>query len=80
MEKITLYRYERSDGGVTVSPNKPEGAYDTLFRLVADEGMVLKDTDGNTAIVIDTDTPNIWTECEAPADELEGETDENTDI
>lgn len=64
MQKITLYRYARPDGGVSVSPVKPDGEYTELFRLVADEGMIL--TDGTTRTTcIDTDTPDAWQEVEA---------------
>jgi len=65
MEKITLYRYERQGGGVTVSPNEPDGKYETLYRLVADEGMILIDAEGNLSAVIDTDAPQEWRETEA---------------
>ena len=41
MQIINLYRYTRPDGGVTVSPVKPEGEYEPMYRLVADEGMAL---------------------------------------
>lgn len=37
----TLYRFIRSDGGVTVTPNVPEQDYTTLFCLIADEGKIL---------------------------------------
>lgn len=61
MQKIALYRYVRLDGGVTVSPEKPDIDCAELFRLVADENCVL--TNGNIVIsCIDTDTPDIWTE------------------
>jgi hypothetical protein len=61
MEKITLYRYNRPDGGVTVSPVKPSGEFSELFRLVADVGMVL--TDGvNVTTCTDTTEPEKWQE------------------
>ena len=61
MKEITLYRYLRPDGGVTVSPVMPDTEYTQLVRLVAGEGCVL--TDGTTATVcIDTDNPTAWTE------------------
>ena len=63
MQKITLYRFNRPDGGVTVSPVKPETDYTELFRLVADEGMVL--TDGETVTYCtDTENPGAWSEVE----------------
>lgn len=61
MQVINLFRYNRPDGGVTVSPVKPDGEYTELFRLVADEGMAL--TDGNTVTTcIDTEDVTAWTE------------------
>lgn len=61
MQKINLYRYLRPDGGVTVSPEKPEGAFTQLTRLVAEEGRML--TDGTReADCVDTDCPEIWEE------------------
>lgn len=41
MQKITLYKYIREDGGITVSPIKPDAEYTEMLRLVADEGKVL---------------------------------------
>lgn len=61
MQKITVYRYIRPDGGVTVSTEKPGADYTELYRLVADEGFVL--TDGSTTIYCtDTGNPDMWTE------------------
>lgn len=71
MEKIALYRYNRPDGGVTVSPVKPSGEYSELFRLVADVGMVL--TDGvNIAACTDTPEPEKWQEV-ADAEAMEAD-------
>ena len=61
MQKIKLYRFIRSDGGVTVSPAKPEVEHTELTRLVADENMVL--TDGiSTTTCVDTDDSSMWQE------------------
>ena len=66
MEKITVYRYKRKGGGVTVSPTKPNGEYTELFRLVADMGMVL--TDGNIAVsCVDTEDATAWEEIKDPS-------------
>lgn len=64
MQTIPLYRYTRSDGGVTVSTVKPDVDYTELFRIVADEGFAL--TDGTTMTAC-TDTGNLsaWSEVEA---------------
>lgn len=70
METIKLYRFIRPDGGVSVSPVKPDGDYTELFRLVADEGMVL--TDGETVTSsTDTENPGAWSE--VPGTENPGE-------
>jgi hypothetical protein len=61
MQKIALYRFNRPDGGVSVSPVRPDGDYTELFRLVADEGMTL--TDGSSfTFCIDTDNYELWSE------------------
>ena len=61
MQTINLYRYNRPDGGVTVSPVMPDCEYTEMFRLVADEGFVL--TDGETFThCVDTDDVGAWTE------------------
>jgi hypothetical protein len=67
MQKITLYRYNRPEGGVTVSPVKPDGEYTLLHRLIADEGCVL--TDGvNHVECVDTENPEVWDEEATAAD------------
>lgn len=73
MQTILLYRYTRPDGGVSVSPVRPEGDYEELYRLVADEGMVLTDGETYTACT-DTATPERWTE--VPDPEAEDETED----
>ncbi len=61
MQRVTLYRYKREGGGVTVSPIKPAGEYTELYRLIADDGYTL--TDGATVCVcVDTDRPELWYE------------------
>ena len=68
MEKITLYKYTRADGGITVSPTKPECEYTEMYRLVADEGKML--TDGETMTsCIDTTEVDKWQEVDAPEEE-----------
>lgn len=63
MQTITLYRYTRSDGGVTVSPEQPdEGtAYELRYRLIADEGHSLTNGEVFTQCT-DTATPDAWQE------------------
>ena len=67
MQTITLYRYMRPDGGISVSPIKPNIEYTEMVRLVADEGKAL--TDGtNTTMCIDVSSAEGWTEIDAPKD------------
>jgi hypothetical protein len=63
MKDITLYKYKREDGGIDVSPNKPNCEYTTLHRLIADEGMVLVNGE-LSASVIDVDSVDGWQEVE----------------
>lgn len=65
MKIITLYRYNREGGGVTVSPEKPDVEYQELFRLIADEKKLL--TNGNIKTTcIDVETTEGWWEIDAP--------------
>lgn len=63
MQTIPLYRYIRTDGGVTVSTIKPNTEYTELSRLVADEGMVLTDGENVTSCT-DTADHSLWSEVE----------------
>ena len=67
MQTITLYRYTRPDGGISVSPIKPNVEYTEMVRLIADEGKIL--TDGtNTTTCTDVSSAEGWTEIDAPKD------------
>lgn len=66
MQTITLYKYNRPDGGVTVSPVKPDGEYTEMYRLVADEGKALTQDGENLTTCIDTDTAEGWYEVDDP--------------
>jgi hypothetical protein len=70
MKVIPLYKFIRPDGGVTVSPIKPEGEYSEMFRLVADEGMILKNGDVETTCT-DVLSADGWEEVEAPKEDAE---------
>lgn len=61
MQTIELYRYNRPDGGVTVTPVKPDCEYTEMVRLVADEGFVLTNGEVYTSCV-DTHDSDVWTE------------------
>ena len=73
MQTITLYKYIREDGGVTVSPIKPNSAYTEMYRLIADEGKVLTQDGINLAACIDTNTTEGWYEIDEPKDEEESD-------
>ena len=72
MQTIMVYRYERPDGGITVSPVMPRDGttYDLRYRLIADEGKALTDGRMITSCV-DVTSPDGWTEIEAPEVEPE---------
>ena len=72
MQTITLYKYERADGGTTISPMKPDCEYTEMYRLVADEGKELTQDGVNTTVCTDVETPDGWYEVyasEADSDE-----------
>jgi hypothetical protein len=73
MQIINLYKYERADGGTTVSPNKPEGEYTEMYRLIADEGKVLTNGEIITPC-IDVESVDGWQEIDAPDEPTETET------
>lgn len=61
MKIIPIYRYTRPDGGVSVSPNKPDCEYTEMFRIIADEGCALCKGELE-AECIDTDNVDGWEE------------------
>lgn len=69
MQIITLYQYEREDGGVTVSPIKPDVEYTEMYRLVADEGKALTKDGVNTTPCTDVESVEGWYEVDEPIDE-----------
>lgn len=68
MQIVNLYKYIRDDGGVTVSPVKPNVEYVEMFRLIADEGKELVNGDIHTSC-IDVETTEGWTETEVEVKE-----------
>lgn len=66
MRTVTLYKYERPNGGLTVTPVKPDTTdYTVGYRLIADEGKAI--TDGTrTAICVDVESTDGWSDCELP--------------
>lgn len=70
MQIIELYRYKRADGGITVSPVKPEGEYELMYRLIADEGKALTQDSENLTVCADVYSTEGWYEVDAPEDDL----------
>lgn len=66
MQTITLYRYEREGGGVTVSPVKPDADCTELYRLVADEGKLLTQDGENLYPCADVESIDGWYEVDEP--------------
>lgn len=60
-----LYCYEREEGKITVSPEKPECDYTIKFRLIADEHKVLTNDGENFTTCIDVDSTEGWYEVDA---------------
>lgn len=68
MQTVILYRFRREGGGYSVSPNRPEGEYETRVRLIADEGKAL--TDGKVVTgCTDAESADGWTEIDAPGED-----------
>lgn len=65
MQIINLYKYTRPDGGVTVSPVRPEGEYEPMYRLVAAEGMALTKDGENLTSCADVESVIGWYEVES---------------
>ena len=66
MEIKPLYRFLREDGGVTESPDKPDGTeYTTRCRLIASDGKLLTNEDMET-YCIDVDSTDGWYEIDDP--------------
>lgn len=77
MQIKKLYRYIRADGGVTVSPNKPDCEYTEMVRLIADEGKALTKDGENFTPCTDTDTAAGWYEVDAPEDDNDEATEQD---
>ena len=65
MKIVTLYRYKR-EGGIIVSPIKPEVEYTERIRLVADDGKSLTKDGEQLYKVIDVESADGWYEIDAP--------------
>lgn len=76
MQIIPMYRYARPDGGVSVSPTKPDTEYTASYRIVADEGKMVTMDGVKTYPCVDTDSLGGWyevesTDIEEPVDSYE---------
>ena len=69
MQIIKLYKYEREDGGITVSPNKPDVEYTEMYRLIADEGKVLTKDGENFTPCADVESIDGWYEVDEEPEE-----------
>lgn len=65
MEIKTLYKYDRGNGKITVSPNKPDCEHTEMYRVIADDGMVVTRDNETFYGCVDTDTIDGWIEVEA---------------
>lgn len=68
-----LYHYEREDGKVTVSTEKPECDYSLRFRLIADENKVLTKDGENFTTCIDVESTDGWCEVDNTISRMRGE-------
>ena len=69
MQIITLYKIKRGKGATTVTPIKPEGEYTEMYRLIADEGKILKKTLEDKVLetpCADADSTEGWEEVAIP--------------
>lgn len=65
MQIKNLYKFKRSDGGTSVSLEKPEKhECSILFRLIADEGKALTNDCKTFYPCIDVDSTGGWSEVE----------------
>lgn len=67
MKTVNLYRYDETNG-IVVTPNiRNDGDTPYAYRLVADDGKILKNGDELTYCV-DAKTPDDWEEIDDVAD------------
>ena len=70
MNIVPLYKYTRPEGGVTVSPNKPDCEYVEMYRLIADAGKLLTNGVDETSCA-DVMSADGWYEIDAPEEDAE---------
>jgi hypothetical protein len=73
MQTIKLYKYKRAEGGITVSPNKPNTECTEMLRLVADEGKALTKDGKEFTPCADVDSADGWREVDDPEMEVTNE-------
>lgn len=63
-----LYKYQRPDGGYTVTPYKPEGSYQVRWRLIAEEGRAITNGEIITQAIdlLHRKDCEAWTDCDLP--------------
>jgi hypothetical protein len=66
MQTITLYKYNREGGGVTVSPVKPDVEYTEMYRIIADEGKALTQNGEELYSCLDVASVEGWYEVDDP--------------
>lgn len=71
MQTIKLYKYERAEGGVTISPTKPNTEYTEMLRLIADEDKALTKDGKEFTPCVDVDSADGWYEVDEPVEQIE---------
>lgn len=61
-----LYKTHRPDGGVDVSPLQPDGDYELLYRVIADEGKLVTDNGEGLYYCVDVESADGWYEVDDP--------------
>ena len=70
MQINILYKTIRSDGGITVSPNKSNEKYTEMYRIIADDGKFITLDGINTFTCIDIESIDRWYEIDAHNEEM----------
>ena len=70
MQIKPLYKYDRADGGITITPIQPDVAYTKLYRLIAEDGGEI--TNGKiTTTCIDVESHDGWHDVEGEISDTE---------